>query len=184
MCVLHPSVLLLSQIAGSCICQHHMEVSLSLNWRDYLNHTTWFHIVISQQWPYGLSFFFHFFHLVFLMKLHWPVGVAGQRLISESLSGHSPVPSDVVSCWATWSQELVTTLADNYGWIYEQERMMMKSRRRMLRRFITRMLIDGYAAVRAPDVRRENTALPCCFTHVKQPTGCVAMLRPWGFGKI
>ena len=47
-----------------------------------------------------------------------------------------------------------------------------------------RKLFDGSAAVRAPEVFKEYTAPSHCFTHVKQPTGCAAMLGPCGFGKI
>ncbi|KAF3843142.1 hypothetical protein F7725_001991 [Dissostichus mawsoni] len=39
--------------------------------------------------------------------------------------------------------------------------------------------LDGSSDVRAPEVFKEYTAPPHCFTHVKLPTGCVAMLRPY-----
>lgn len=52
------------------------------------------------------------------------------------------------------------------------------------RLFPTTKLLDGSAAVRAPEVFKEYTAPTHWFTHVKQPTGCVAALRPCGFGKI
>lgn len=61
---------------------------------------------------------------------------------------------------------------------------MMKSKRRTQRHFIARKLFDGSAAVRAPEVFKENTSSPRCFIHVMQPTDCVAMLRPCGFVKI
>lgn len=60
----------------------------------------------------------------------------------------------------------------------KSRRMMGENRMAEQRLLPTRKLFDGSAAVRAPEVFKEYTAPPHCFTHVKQPTGCAAKLRP------
>lgn len=96
-----------------------------------------FHSAIFQLFPSGLPLSFHIF-------LVWNTAeraalvcgcIPAERGCSlrACVCGRSPVPCAVVSCWATWSQDLVTTRPDNYGLIYEQQRTMTKRRRRRRR---------------------------------------------------
>lgn len=71
--------------------------------------------------------------------------------------------SHAVSCWATWSQDLVTTLTDNYGLIYECKWMKWSSggnegdTKAVHRLFLARGLLDGSVAVRTLEVFKEYT---------------------------
>lgn len=66
----------------------------------------------------------------------------------------------VVSCWATWSQDLVTTLPDNYRLIYELEEDDDEEQERVVaeqRPFAASEVFDGFAAIRTPVVLKEYT---------------------------